>query len=119
MQNHLRGVAALSSSDIWVVGSMGLSSSEPLILRWNGSGWKVVANACGVPLNGIVAVAPDDLWAAGDSTLCHYDGRQWTVVPSPKPRPEYWEVAYPLQRLAGRSRSCISSTSLSATTPAI
>jgi hypothetical protein len=98
--NRLHAVAALSSNDIWAVGATGPFADDALVLHWNGSSWKVVANSCSVPLKGIVAVAADDIWAAGDATLCHYDGQQWSVVASPQPRPEYLEVAYPLQAMA-------------------
>jgi hypothetical protein len=34
---------------------------------------------------------------------CHFDGSNWTQVPSPRPRPEYSEIAYPLEDVGGLS----------------
>jgi hypothetical protein len=103
--NQLFALAAESPSSVWAVGMTGLFPDQaPMILHWTGGpGWKVVPNGCSSPttqgdkgLNAVLAIAPNDVWAAGDSTLCHYDGRGWTVVPSPQPRPEHQEIAYPL-----------------------
>jgi hypothetical protein len=92
--NELLDVAALAPNDVWAVG-FGASPSgdvaKPLIEHWNGTKWSLVrspdvGSGFGV-LNGIVAIAPDDIWAVGgrgDSTLVeHWDGATWTVVPSP------------------------------------
>jgi hypothetical protein len=40
----LNGVAALSSNDIWALGSWSNSSniSKTLTLHWNGGSWKIV-----------------------------------------------------------------------------
>jgi hypothetical protein len=109
--NQLFGVAAESAQSLWAVGMTGLYPDDaPLILhRVPGARrWKVVPNNCSSPqsfgykgLNAILAVAPNDLWAAGDAALCHYDGQGWTIVPSPQPRPEFQEIAYPLLDLSG------------------
>jgi hypothetical protein len=106
--NQLFAVAAESASSVWAVGGTGLFPDDaPLILRWQGLGWKRVPNDCQsaetggyAPLQAVLAIAPNDVWAAGDSTLCHYDGQSWTVVPSPQPRPEFQEIAYPLLALS-------------------
>jgi hypothetical protein len=107
--NQLFGVAAESADSIWAVGQKGLFPDEAaIILHWTTAlGWKVVPNNCfsgqtggDKGLQAVLKVAPNDLWAAGDATLCHYDGQTWTVVPSPQPRPAYQEIAYPLFGLA-------------------
>jgi hypothetical protein len=67
--------------------------------HWDGNSWTIVPtpNVGDGPnaLNGIAAVGPGDIWAAGyqsiasgspSSTLIlHFDGKTWTVVPSPNP----------------------------------
>jgi hypothetical protein len=107
--NQLFAVAAESASSVWAVGGTGLFPDDaPLILHWTGLGWKRVPNNCEsaetlgyAGLQAVFSIAPNDLWAAGDSTLCHYDGQGWTVVPSPQPRPQFLEIAYPLLGLSG------------------
>jgi hypothetical protein len=106
--NQLFGIAAESANSFWAVGMTGLfPDQEPLILHRTGQGWKVVPNNCksdqtlgNQGLQAVLSIAPNDVWAAGDSTLCHYDGQTWTVVPSPQPRPQFNEIAYPLFGLA-------------------
>jgi hypothetical protein len=110
--NYLFGIAAESPASLWAVGMIGLFPDEaPLILHRTGQStvsWRVVPNNCASPQTGgyhdlqaVFVVAPNDLWAAGDAALCHYDGQDWTLVPSPQPRPQYQEVAYPLFGLSG------------------
>jgi len=92
--NELKAVAAVASDDVWAVG-FGASTNNQvgrvLIEHWDGNGWSLVPNpdlgdGFGI-LNGIVAVAADDVWAVGshdDSALVeHWDGAQWSVVPCP------------------------------------
>jgi hypothetical protein len=92
--NQLLDVAAVAADDVWAVGFGASTSNEvgrPLIQRWDGARWsKVQSPRLGSGfggLNGVVALAPDDVWAVGshdDATLVeHWDGRAWTVVPSP------------------------------------
>src|SRR6266481_2968519 len=47
VDNSLAGVAAVSSNDIWAVGTQqptNLTDPSALILHWNGSGWTIVPN---------------------------------------------------------------------------
>src|SRR2546423_845124 len=94
--NELAGLAVVAPGDIWAVGEAGYPETG-LVLRWNGTRWRSVANGCGVPLNGVTVVSATDVWAAGEDTTCHYDGTYWQVVPSPQPRGQYSEIAYVLQ----------------------
>lgn len=92
--NMLRAVSAVASNDVWAVGFGASKSNEvgrPLIERWDGDRWSLVrgpklGRGFGT-LNGVVALATDDVWAVGshdDATLIeHWDGTAWTVVPSP------------------------------------
>jgi hypothetical protein len=106
--NQLFGITAESPGSLWAVGMKGLFPDEsPIILHRTTQGWAVVANDCTSPqtlgyrgLNAVLAIGPNDVWAAGDAALCHYDGQSWTVVPSPQPKPVFSEIAYPLLGLA-------------------
>jgi hypothetical protein len=91
--NMLLAIDGVASNDVWAVG-MGHSSSNqvgvPLIQHWDGTRWSLYrAPMLGgfSSLNGVVAVASDDVWAVGvhnDATLIlHWDGAAWSVVTSP------------------------------------
>ena len=92
--NELRAVAAVASDDVWAVG-FGASTNNQvgrvLIEHWDGARWSLVQSpdlggGFGI-LNGVVAIAADDVWAVGshgDSALVeHWDGTEWSVVPCP------------------------------------
>jgi hypothetical protein len=98
----LNGVAALAADNVWAVGSRITPSPAELlsvIQHWDGTKWKTVPSpdpgypftVAGV-LNGVSAVAADDIWAVGyyeDSSgnefalLAHYDGKAWSAVTPP------------------------------------
>ena len=94
---RLHAVAALSSTDIWAVGSITTSTStQSLIEKWNGTSWSVVPSPAGEPadseLLGIAAVSANDIWAVGHTTggvgvsgalIENWNGSAWKVVPSP------------------------------------
>ena len=95
---RLDGIAALSASNAWAVGtSMRTNSFAPLIIHWNGQQWARV-RAAPVPgyiateLLGVAAVSPNDAWAVGEAENTanqirtvteHWNGSTWTLVPSP------------------------------------
>lgn len=98
--NALNGVVALSPTDVWAVGyQVNPTNSGVLTLveHWDGTKWSVVsspnANQNGNSLNSVTAVSATDIWAVGslvdqptntNQTLIeHYDGFQWSIVPSP------------------------------------
>jgi hypothetical protein len=103
----LEAVFARSASDVWAVGSYGTQQDERTRTRiehWDGSAWSIVPSPNpplpygydSAVLRDVVALAPDDVWAVGDvwqeettpgmSTLVqHWDGNEWTIVPSPSP----------------------------------
>ena len=80
--SFLTGVSGTSATDVWAVGSVGRFDSVE-ILHFNGTAWSV---APGVPedsaLEGVVALAPNDVWAVG-ADIEHFNGTTWSVVPSP------------------------------------
>ena len=89
-------VLALSKTDAWAVGFQTVNYTATLIEHWDGRRWEVVpspGSERGVDfrLNGITSLGPDDVWAVGEryftdfeQTLVeHWDGRAWSLVPSP------------------------------------
>lgn len=95
--SRLEDVAVISANDIWAVGQAGVST---LTLHWNGTQWSIVpspnvtGNGVQNDLRGVAAMAPNDVWAVGATAdpnisygwktlIMHWDGRQWSIVPSP------------------------------------
>ena len=88
-ENSLTGVSATSANDVWAVGNAydGVTSRQ-LFLHWNGSVWSQVEdasapNACAGCISDVLAMGPNDVWAAG-TDLGHWDGSHWTVVADPQ-----------------------------------
>lgn len=99
--DQLKKVAAVSSNDVWAVGGHGIST----IFRWQGVQWTQVPRPPIVrdethtnvlnDLDDIAVIASNDIWAVGwldalnggQWTLTmHWDGVQWTQIPSPNVR---------------------------------
>jgi hypothetical protein len=78
----LTSVSGTSASDVWAVGSIGRGDSIQ-VLHFDGTSWSTVS---GLPsdseLNSVVAIAPNNVWAAG-ADIEHFDGTRWSIVPSP------------------------------------
>jgi hypothetical protein len=98
LDNQLRGVRALSATDIWAVGTSTSSGTGigTLTLHWNGTAWKSVHSLSpgGIAeFNAVRTVSHKDVWAVGffttghgDQTLIeHWNGSSWRIVPSPSP----------------------------------
>ena len=102
----LFGASADATNDVWAVGFNGAENddSKTLALHYNGARWKTTATpSVGTganQLNGVLALAPNDVWAVGFSTpvpppaqaatltlIEHFDGSSWSVVPSPNVGP--------------------------------
>lgn len=92
--NLPREVAGVAPDDVWMVGlywSYPGDITNTLTEHWNGSTWSVVAspNPPGGDntLSGVAALATNDVWAVGYSSgvslILHWDGHQWSRVPSP------------------------------------
>ncbi len=94
-------VTAISASDVWTVGTVysAKNVTKTLTEHWNGTAWSMVASPSpgvgsqGSLLNGVTAIATNDVWAVGAyypknsntsrSTLTeHWNGTQWSVVKS-------------------------------------
>lgn len=82
------GVAPLSTGDVWAAGTSGFG-------HWNGTQWDYVGPYGS--LHDISALSPSNIWAVGytnsggsaQSLIMHWDGVNWTTVPSPNPNPSY------------------------------
>jgi hypothetical protein len=101
--NVLNGVSALSASNAWAVGYRHDNSNpgfvETLTEHWNGTKWKAIsAPNPGTQDNafaGVAMLSARDVWAVGyyvnvgddhtETLVEHWDGKSWTVVPSPNP----------------------------------
>jgi hypothetical protein len=105
--NVLRGVSAISPTNVWAVGDSiknpfdGVSVSAPLVLHWNGGTWSSVAvpkvGKGGHSLTAIAGRSANDVWAVGYDdditgsipirrTLAqHWNGTAWSVVASANP----------------------------------
>jgi hypothetical protein len=95
--NILYGVAAISDSDVWVVGGQQDAAGiwHPLAEHWNGSSWTVSSpvdpNGGGNLLYSVSAVSNGNVYASGQtgsgfpsSTLAEqWNGSKWTQLSSP------------------------------------
>jgi hypothetical protein len=82
--NDLFAVAAVSSSDVWAVGRFAnISTFRALTLHWDGTAWRNVSNPCGSGLNGVTALASNNVWAVGGRTICHWNGVRWSAQAAP------------------------------------
>jgi len=100
-EDTMTGVATLSSTDVWAVGSAleetisGGSHLVDLIEHFDGTQWSIVSSpqfTSGAQLNAVQAISSTDIFAAGESNsdgqqpnplLEHFDGTSWSVVPLP------------------------------------
>jgi hypothetical protein len=87
------------TAELWSVGNYNANFHQlTLIEHWDGNSWQVVASPNHASANhylyGVVAVAPDDVWAVGryepdsggsPTLILHWDGTSWSIVSSPNP----------------------------------
>ena len=102
-RNLLRGVSAFGT-EAWAVGEHDadpgpdVTNLRTLAMRWDGTAWSVVPSPnVGIGWNvleGVTALAADDVWSVGWSApmtnggtpqtlTLHGDGRSWAIVESP------------------------------------
>jgi len=96
----LSGVAAVSATDAWAVGTSGsqMSHGQTLIEHWDGAHWQIVKSpnpgSIYNSLYAVTAVSVTNVWAVGyyvnttgvTQTLTeHWNGTSWSVVKSPSP----------------------------------
>jgi hypothetical protein len=96
INDELRAVAAVSSSDVWAVGQfISGANVQTLIEQWNGTSWSIVTSPAAGLLSGIAIVSANDIWAVGSFTdpntgvtstvIEQWNGSTWSVVTSPNP----------------------------------
>jgi hypothetical protein len=97
----LSSVRAVSAADVWAAGSYAnnAGNSQTLIEHWNGKKWRIVPSPSpGLSdnyLGGLEVVSATDIWAAGaqssdldnsyQTLIERWNGKTWSVVPSPSP----------------------------------
>lgn len=93
--HHLYGVTTISTNDLWAVGHTTEQNNtlhKTLVLHWDGTQWQRVAspnmpNSRSNHLYDVIGLAPDNVWAVGESSnsplVEHWDGIQWRIAPSP------------------------------------
>jgi hypothetical protein len=90
----LEDVSAAGPNDVWASGYRVIDEGEYLvdasiIEHSNGTTWTLTTIVPGQSLQGIEALAANDVWAVGtDGTrgiVAHFDGTRWNLVPSPTP----------------------------------
>lgn len=77
-------VSASAANNVWV-GGLGLPRDHvatTVVYRWNGARWKKIPMPAMTYLQGVVALAPDNVWAFGDSgtvadDIFHWNGSKW------------------------------------------
>jgi hypothetical protein len=102
----LTGISARSATDIWAVGSAtankGVSTqTRTLALHYDGTSWKITptptdaAVTINTVLNGVTAVAANDVWSVGKAStingttvpnalvIQHWNGTAWSSVTTP------------------------------------
>lgn len=102
--SQLEGVTIVSPTEAWAVGysqdSLSESNSKTLIEHYTNGKWSVVSspNKIGAEdneLQGVSAIAPNDVWAVGRSgsnntlpfhkaLVEHWNGSTWTIVSTPE-----------------------------------
>jgi hypothetical protein len=99
--NVLNAVAAVAPNDVWAVGFFFNCNAllKPMVLHWDGTRWSPVRTPAlntndNAALNGIAALAADDIYAVGYqpasngavlTLIEHWDGNAWRLLPSPNP----------------------------------
>jgi hypothetical protein len=98
----LDGVSAISSADVWAVGTaQGRGSARTLTEHWDGQRWQIVpspsltvgSQPADNTLTAVIAINSNDVWAVGyaasitigETLIEHWNGTSWTIVPSPNP----------------------------------
>jgi hypothetical protein len=91
--DELHGVARISPTLAWAVGTRSGANDLTLTIRWNGASWATVPSPNAAGTNELLAVdasGAGDVWAVGrhgaaKTLIEHWDGAAWTILPSPSP----------------------------------
>jgi hypothetical protein len=66
-------ISGSSASDVWIVGSSGLT-------HYDGTSWSIVPTGTTQGLFAVWASSPSEVWVAGDEGMFHYNGTSWAPV---------------------------------------
>jgi hypothetical protein len=107
--NHLYGVDALSTDDVWAVGQQ-LGAAAPdqgLVEHWNGRSWSVVttpvSTSASVMLDAVGVNSSGEVWAAGEAVdpaqgglpfVEHYKSGAWHIDALPASAGSTWSDLY-------------------------
>jgi len=108
--SFLTAVGGTGPNDVWAVGvSSGsiVSGGEwrTLTMHWDGVRWTIVPSPNPLQVSqlfGVVALAPDDVWAVGSvfqdghgprPHVMHWDGTAWNLAETPLPEAGLYDVA--------------------------
>jgi hypothetical protein len=93
--NQLYGVAVLSETDVWAVGTyvnQSANAFQNLAMHWDGARWTITPTPNPYPgndhLKKVAAVASNDVWIIGGHGISYslrWDGVEWKVVPTQNP----------------------------------
>jgi hypothetical protein len=126
----LNGVAATSYRNAWAVGFTDYASHDTtLIEHWNGKTWTVVPSPTpsgDAEAEGVSATRSSNAWAVGMtrghtcSPQCatfieHWNGKTWTVVPSPNPPASYLNALFAVSATGRGSAFAVGTTDYAAT----
>jgi len=91
----VNGIAPISDTDVWMTAFDDINGQDGQgeIFHFDGHTWSLfaTADARASTFRAVAAISSGDVWAVGDqndlqNTLIeHFDGKQWTVIPSPTP----------------------------------
>jgi hypothetical protein len=91
----VNGIAPISDKDVWMTAFDDINGQDGQgeIFHFDGRTWSLsaTADAGASTFRAVAAISSGDVWAVGDqndlqNTLIeHFDGNQWTVIPSPTP----------------------------------
>src|SRR5258706_8558234 len=109
--NLLDSITAISANDIWAVGYNGsyngfTDTYQTLTEHWDGTAWSIVDSPNleqSSYLEGVTALATNDVWAVGYSANAggdhhplaeHWNGSTWSIVSTPNPNKDssFWSV---------------------------
>lgn len=96
---YLRGVSAVSATDVWAVGDTASYPDATMSAHWNGRSWQQVSipttSGGNGELDGVDAVSANSVWAVGSGNLAdapaatglteHWNGHTWKIIPSASP----------------------------------
>jgi len=130
--SSLDGVAATGPGNVWAVGINASGSlPAPLILHWNGTQWSQVPspNPTGnTYLEAVAASSQRNAWAVGydraggpscspecQTVTEHWNGTQWSVVPSPNPPAAYLDAFQGVVAISGCDAWAVGTTDFAST----